>query len=540
MHETDPLIMNYRPKLLGVFFTGCLVITLILTAFYEKQATDKPSQQARPNIIFLLADDLRDNAFGAIGHPFVQTPHIDELLTNGVRFQNTYIAEPVCSPSRTSLFTGVHERVHGVGFSSSYELTDEQWALTYPAIMQENGYYTGFIGKFGVEYYTFRGQANQKFDYWYGHDGWTRFLPKNHDSNSSVPYHDAEHDIITEIMGEAMQDFVSSDSLKEPFCLSVSFNTPHGSQARSMHTDAEGALRMSSPANENPRLQGHPVYDTLYRNDPPQIPDATASNAYVHIPRTLLDQDKGRNTTYQYNYHRETNQEHHIRYHQMITGLDQAVGQLMEALEKQGIADNTVIIFASDHGLLMGEYGMGGKSLLYDLSAKIPLFVHDPRLPKALRGRTLPHLVSSLDITPTLLDLAGLPTPKHMWGESVMPLVQDKKEVPWRQELFLESLFTLRDNPFCEGIRAGDWKYLRFYDGKLNYTEADVDFSGRTPEFEQLFNLKNDPREENNLAKSAEYADLLDSLRQKVVVHSNKLNAERKAYSAQVNVERRN
>lgn len=515
--------MNHR------IFTLCLLFILPTALF----AQDKP-----PNIVFLLADDLRDNTFGAMGHPFVKTPNVDKLLEQGVRFSNTYIAEPVCSPSRVSLFTGVHERIHGIGFSSSYELTEEQWATTYPALMRENGYYTGFIGKFGVEYYSFRGKAAEKFDYWHAHDGWTKFLPKNHDSESTRPYHDAQHDIITEIMGEAMRDFVRSDSLKQPFCLSVSLNTPHGSQARSMQDDAEGNLQMSTPANTNPELQGHPIYDTLYRNDPPPIPAATATDPYQHIPKALMDQDKGRNKTYQYNYHRETNQEHHIRYHQLVTGLDKAVGELVAALEAEGLADNTVIVLASDHGLLMGEYGMGGKSLLYDLSAKIPLIVYDPRLPEERRGQTDAHLVSSLDITPTLLELANIPAPQQMWGQSLLPLVQGE-DVSWRKELFLESLFTLRDNPFCEGIRQGDWKYLRFYDGTLNYTEADVDFKGRTPEFEQLFNLKDDPDELQNLAGLPEHAALLETFRQKVADYSVSLNEEREAYKQRVMVKER-
>jgi len=515
-----------------------LILLLGMNACQPEKPALEEVETPPPNIIFLLADDLRDDTFGAMGHPFVQTPNVDRLIEQGVRFRNTYIAEPVCSPSRVSIFTGVHERVHGIGFSSSYELTEEQWAMTYPALFQEKGYYTGFIGKFGVEYYTFRGDAARKFDYWHGHDGWTKFLPKNYDDESTRPYHDADHDIITEIMGEAMQDFVRSDSLKRPFCLSVSFNTPHGSQARSMQDDPEGALRMSVPANENPELQGHPIYDALYRDNPPPIPTATATDPYRHIPRALMDQDKGRNKTYQYNYTRKTNQEHHIRYHQMVTGLDKAVGELMAALEAQGLAENTVIILASDHGLLMGEYGMGGKSLLYDLSAKIPLIVYDPRLPESKQGRTLDQLVSSLDITPTLLDLAEITPPEHMWGQSLLPLVQDEN-APWREELFLESLFTLRDNPFCEGIRQGNWKYVRFYDGTLHYTETDVDFKGRKPEFEQLFNLKDDPEEVQNLVGLPEHAALLDSLRQKVAVYSMELNKEREAYKQRVMVKER-
>jgi len=133
---------------------------------------------ARPNIIFLLTDDQRDNSVGIMGHEWVKTPHIDQLIKQGVRFSNAYIAEPTCSPSRTALFTGMHERVNGVGFSSSYQLNEAQWEQTYPAFLRKSGYYTGFIGKFGIEYYTFKGQASKKFDFWRAHDGWAKFFPK--------------------------------------------------------------------------------------------------------------------------------------------------------------------------------------------------------------------------------------------------------------------------------------------------------------------------------------------------------------------------
>jgi arylsulfatase A-like enzyme len=168
------------------------------------------SASDKPNIILLLTDDQRDNTLGAMGHPFVQTPHLDALMRDSVRFKNTYTATPVCSPSRVSFFTGMPERVHGVGFSSSYDLTEQQWEQTYPALLRKSGYFTGFVGKFGVEYYAFKGRAAEKFDFWWGHDGWTKFLPKEHDTPSTTPYHHAKADIITPIMGEAMTKFLDT------------------------------------------------------------------------------------------------------------------------------------------------------------------------------------------------------------------------------------------------------------------------------------------------------------------------------------------
>ena len=491
----------------------------------------------KPNIIFLLSDDQRYNTFSCMGHPWARTPNFDKLIESGVRFSNTYIATPVCSPSRVSLFTGMSERVHGVGFSSSYKLTDEQWEKSYPALLRNNGYHTGFIGKIGVEYYTFKENIAEKFNYWRGHNGWARFFPKT--AKNCTAYYNSNEDIITPVMGESMEYFLDSIPGDKPFCLSVSFSVPHGSQTTSMYPENKDAGIMMIPANENPKLKGNPFYDELYRNIEIEIPKETATNPYRFIPEHIMDQNQGRATeTYVYNYNTVSCEEHHIRYYQQITGLDYVVGELIASLEKRGLADNTIIIFGSDHGLLMGEYGMGGKGLLYDLVSKIPCFIYDPGLPEAKRGRTVENLVSSLDITKTILDYAEIDSPSEMEGSSLKPLVNNE-QTEWRDEIFLESLFTLRDNPFCEGIREGDWKYIRMFDGIVHFKETDTDFSGKKPDFEQLFNLAEDPDEKNNLIKEYESTELLTRLREKCQKYSEKQNEKRTKYMVENHCETR-
>ncbi len=518
------------------FVVGVALFAAATGATANEDTANDPS---RPNIIFLLADDQRDNTFGAMGHPFVKTPNVDRLLSRSVRFRNTYIAEPVCSPSRVSLLTGMHERVHGVGFTSSYQLTEAQWERSYPALLKKAGYHTGFVGKFGVEYYTFKGEAAEKFDFWWGHDGWTRFLPKDSRGPSCTPYHDAKEDIITPIMGEAMAEFLDRLPGEKPFCLSVSFNVPHGSQTTSMYPDYPDWRRMSRPANENPKLKGSPFYDTLYRDIEIQIPAQTATDPYRFIPKFIMDQDEGRRTkTYQYAYTRPTCLEHHVRYYQTISGLDDVIGGLLEDLKRRGLAENTVIIYGSDHGLLMGEYGMGGKALLYDLASKIPCFIFDPKMPSKQSGLEINKLASSLDITKTILDYAGVAALDFMEGDSLRPLVEGK-EVPWREELFLESLYTGRDTPFQEGIRFGKWKYIRMYDGKTGYDEAEVDFAGREPDFEMLFDLEADAGEMNNLVGSQAHVEILTTLRGKCAAGSRSVNRQRREFVKAVEVKRR-
>lgn len=503
------------------------VILLLVIAFAFTSCSEEKA--VRPNIIFLLSDDQRDNTFSAMGHPVIITPNMDVLINEGVRFSNTYIAEPCCSPSRVALFTGTHERVNGVGFTSSYNLSEGQWEESYPALLRESGYYTGFIGKFGLEYYSFKGKASEKFDFWRAHDGWAKFWPKGLEHCSD--YEDSEEDIITPIMGESIERFLESAPSDKPFCLSVSFSVPHGSQIMSMYPGKRQAEICMIPANEFEALKGHPFYDELYRDVEISIPAETATDPYLHIPRRVLDQQKGRATqTYIYDYDTVSCREHHIRYYQQIAGMDKVIGDMLESLEAKGIRDNTIIIFGSDHGLLMGEYGMGGKALLYDMASKIPCFIYDPRMPDDKKGITIDKLVSSLDITSTILDYAGLEAPEHMQGNSLLPLIEGI-EAGWRDELFLENFFTGRDNPFCEGIRKGEWKYIRMYRGGFwGYSEEDIDFRGRNPDFEQLFNLKDDPGELINLIAEYEGSEILAELRSKTANYADEMNREREDY----------
>jgi len=487
-------------------------------------------ENPKPNIIFLLSDDQRDNTFGSMGNPYVKSPNIDQLVQEGVRFSNAYIAEPTCCPSRVAILTGSHERVNGIGFTSSYKLTEDQWKKSYPSLLRENGYYTGFIGKFGVQHYTFRGNGSEKFDYWRAHDGWARFWPKT--AENCEEYFDSEEDIITPVMGESIERFLQTAPNNKPFCLSVSFSVPHGSQTASMYPESDEAVAMLIPANENPKLKQHPFYDTLYRGVNIKIPEETGKDPYVFIPKFILDQSQGRMEMLKYSYNPVSCKEHHIRYYQQISAMDDVIGGMLKSLKEKGLSENTVIIFASDHGLLMGEYGMGGKSLLYDLTLKIPCLIYDPRVSENNRGKTVDNLVSSLDLPTTILDYAGIRPPSSMQGQSLVPLLNGKNQ-KWRDELFFENLYSGRDNPFCEGIRKGDWKYIRMFDGIKNYMENDVNFKGREPDFEQLFNLKDDPEEKVNLIDNYEESDLLLNLREKCAFYSDELNNQRKIYMAE-------
>lgn len=495
----------------------------------------------RPNIIFLLADDQRADSLSSTGHPFSQTPNIDQLARNGVRFANAFTVQPICAPSRFAFLSGQYERTSGLGFNSPYEVSESQWEQTYPALLKAAGYYTGFIGKFGVQYYSLDGGAASKFDYWRAHDGWLPFWPKDLPENPATEiYKNAEHDITTEIMGEYIAEFLDTRPDNVPFNLSVSFSAPHNSVVSTMYPEGAdpdcesyACKVMGYAANENPKLAGHPVYDQLYRDWEIEIAQDTGRDPYRFIPEGIIDHE-ARKKWYDYNYDADLQPEHLVRYQQTITGIDRVVGDLVMHLERLGLAEDTIIIYSSDHGLLNGEYGTGGKALLYDLVTNIPLIVYDPRASRSGRENDVAELVLSIDVPATILTYAGIPLPGSMQGRDL------NSDEARREEVFLESLTVAEGNPFIEGLRTREWKYVRYmHKFGCPYTEEQLDFSNQEPEFEQLFDLNSDPAERVNLAGVEKHAAILEQFRERTRARSSELTSFGRQYKESLPVELR-
>ncbi|MDP5053195.1 MAG: sulfatase-like hydrolase/transferase [Congregibacter sp.] len=496
------------------------------------------AQETRPNIIFLLTDDQRADTLSIAGNNEITTPNIDWLAENGIRYNSAFTVAPICAPSRFAFLSGQYERISGLGFNSPYQVSEAQWVQTYPALLREAGYFTGFIGKFGVQYYSLKSSANAKFDYWRAHDGWLPFFPKDLPSNpATLAYKDAKAEITTEIMGEFVQDFLGKLPKDKPFNLSVSFSAPHNSVVSSMYTDGADpdcthyACRvMGYPANNNPKLRGHPFYDELYRNPPRSIAADTGLSSDPFIDKDIIDH-AARQKWYAYNYDPVLQREHQVRYYQAISSIDNVVGKLVQRLQTLGLADNTIIIFSSDHGLLNGEYGTGGKALLYDLVAKIPLIIFDPRAPRAQRSVVKDDLVLSIDIPASILAYANVRQPGAMQGRDLNTGVSPRTEV------FLESLTVAEGNPFIEALRTREWKYVRYL--KANgcpYTEAQLDFTHQRPIFEQLFHLTDDPLERRNLASEPVHADRLSDFRKRTQLQSIEMTQEGRSYKKQLPV----
>ena len=487
----------------------------------------------RPNLIFILTDDQRRDSLPIHGNTFVETPALDALAAESLVFERASVTSAICTPSRATYLLGQYERRHAVNFNSGTAVSAAAWAKSYPVLLRDSGYFTGYIGKNHVPvgkrgYKT--GLMEKSFDFWYAGHGQIKFYPKEQHEIFKGAAADTQVEILTEaadsFLGgsaiEGAESFLTKRPQDQPFCLSICLNVPHGASTSTME------MRPTDPA----------LYRTKYRDKSASIPlpETYVSKKLIQkpkLPKNLL-YTEFRQTIYDYADSPDSLRERILRQYQTITGIDLMVGQIRKRLTELGLAENTIIVFSSDHGLMLGEHGLGGKALNYEPCLAVPLIIHDPRPGK--KARLSDALAQSIDIAPTLLDFAGVEIPDTMQGQSLVPiLIRERKQL--RTVAFAENLWAnVFGNPRCESVRDHRYKYIRYFansrepwrekmanpktiykvtpemrDLYLKWRTASL--KGEKPVYEELFDLEEDPGEVVNLAADPAYTVTLSRLR---------------------------
>jgi arylsulfatase A-like enzyme len=441
---------------------------LILLAFGLKTefALATAFNNDRPNIIVIVTDDQRWDALGCSGNPVIQTPNLDRLAEAGIRFTNTFATSPICAASRASIFTGLFERTHQFNFGSPI-LAKSFVRGSYPYLLRQAGYKTGFVGKFGISVKA--EDLPIMFDF---------FKPLNR-----MPYFKnivGTRRHVTDISGDVAISFLRQYQGKQPFCLSISFNAPHAED--------------SDPQ----QYYWPPSSDHLYRDV--SIPDPiTDDPAFFHSQPEFLKNSLNR-VRWKWRFDEPRKYQAMVKgYYRMISGVDHVVGKVMQELQRLNLDKNTVIVFTSDNGYFLGERGFAGKWLMHEPSIRIPLIIKMPQSKYTPKERTQKQLVLNVDIAPTILALAEVPIPSNMQGRNLGPLLEGK-QVAWRSEILCEQLYAHPQIPLSDGIRTQNWKYIRY---------------PQHPGYEELYNLGHDPFEMHNLAEKKQYQRQLMNLRQK-------------------------
>lgn len=414
---------------------------------------------AKPNIVFLFADDQNTLSMGCYGNTDVQTPHLDQLAHEGIVFDNHYDTTAICMASRANVMTGMYEYKTGCNFGTG-NMQHAHWMKSYPMLLRQAGYRTAIAGKIGfvVELPDGkRGKAvlpKDDFDKWGAGPGQTNYATKK---NPSMAQYAEEFPHSTRSYGAFGRDFIAeSAKAGQPFCLSISFKAPH------------------KPATPDPK------FDHVYAGKIFKKPGNYGREFGKHFSEQSR---QGRQYSRWSEWKYDTDYDGQMAiYHQQVYGIDVAVGMVRDALKENGVEDNTFVIYTSDNGFLCGSHGYGSKVLPYEESSRVPLIMFDPRhsnTGKQLRCRAL---TGNIDFAPTILELAGLPIPNNVDGKSLLPLYDDPT-TDIRDSLALINVWgPIAVHSF--GVMTKDWKYI-YWPYAANGLEAT----------EELFNTHTDPLE---------------------------------------------
>jgi arylsulfatase A-like enzyme len=454
-----------RRDFLSLAAGGSLAAAMSLTGCDRNLAERQTTAKRQPNIIMLVTDDHRANAMGCAGNPIIQTPNMDDLAANGVRFTNAFVTTSICASSRASIFTGQWTRRHGI-IDFATHFSEEALAQTYPMLLSQAGYRIGFIGKYGVG--PKKDLPIDKYDYWRGFPGQGRYEHKDENGN---------YKHLTQIMGEQAIEFLQGCSQDRPFCLSVSFKAPH--------------VQDSDPR----QFIYDRAYSDLYKDVTIPTPETAHPRYFEALPEFLRNSEARRRWNIRFP-NNEKFQESVRSYYRLITGVDVVIGKIRDQLKQLSLDDNTVIMLIGDNGFYLGEYGLAGKWFPHELSIRVPLLVYDPRADSKQRGLTLDQMALNVDIAPTILELAHQNVPQQMQGQSLVPLLNGRKP-RWRIEFFYEHPFVHKTIAKSEALRTKRFKYARY-----------IDY-----DYEELYDLENDPAETINLAKDDKYKNTLTTLR---------------------------
>lgn len=414
------------------------------------------------NVVVLYADDWRHDTLGAAGNPVVKTPVLDELASEGMRFTENCVTTSICGISRANLYTGQWMSRHG---ATRFVMWDTPWEETYLGLLKKNGYYLGHVGKWH------NGQIPQdKFDFAVAYHGrhW-------YDTKEYGKIH------VTKRNEKDALKFLKNRPKDQPFYLTVSFFATHAE---------DGDKDQFLPQPESMKLYGDVKI--------PVPPNAT-QESWERLPDFFDEKNEGRNRWHWRFDDAAKYQRMMKNYYRMATEVDTTCGVVLSELEKQGVLDNTLVIFTSDNGYYHGEHGLADKWYPHQESIRVPLIIKDPRMAKDRHGTTNDDFTLSVDLAPTILAAVGIAAPKHMQGEDIAPLYLAKEKPRWRTEFYYEHP-TLRNKEFIpasEALVRKDWKYMYWPDHDV----------------EQLFDLQADPREENDLAGHPARAEKLAEMR---------------------------
>jgi arylsulfatase A-like enzyme len=460
----------------------------------------------RPNIVFFFSDDHAYQAISAYNDPrkLLETPNLDRLGREGIRFDRAVVPNSICGPSRATVLTGKYSHLNGFYNNTNSRFDGSQ--TTFPKLLQAAGYQTAIVGKWHLV------SDPTGFDYWHILPGQgVYYNPTMFDNGRRVQYEGYTTDIITDIS----LDWLKQRDKSKPFVLMCQHKAPHREWAPPLrHLGHDNDRKYPEPATlfddysgrgKAEQDQDMMIATTMTPQDlklkaPPQLTSEQLKqwNAYYE-PRN--DAFQRANPTgadlVRWKYNRYMHD-----YLGCVKAVDESVGRVLKALEEEGLADNTLVIYTADQGFYLGEHGWFDKRWIFEESLRTPLLARWPAVIKT--GQTSDALVSNVDFAETFLDVAGLPVPEEMQGRSLLPIFKGETPADWRKSFYYEYYEYPAPHHVRPhyGVVTDGFKLVRFYTPDVDYWE--------------LFDRKRDPNELKDVASDPAYAPVLEALKREV------------------------
>jgi len=479
----------------------------------------KEAEQTKPNILFIMSDDHAMNAISTYGNSVNHTPNLDRIADEGIRFNQSFCSNAICGPSRAVMLTGKYSHING-HINNSVSFDGEQ--QTFPKLMQQNNYQTAMIGKWHLR------SDPTGFDYW-------NILPGQGDYYNPDFIEMGEkknfEGYVTDLITEFTINWLDDRDTSKPFCLLMHHKAPHRSWMPNLnHINTFDSVDIPVPStffddyknrSTAAKEQKMSIWKDMYLGYDLKLTTEENSNEIIDdlgtwsFDRMSPEQRNTWNLAYKdknNRYHQNPPKGEDLarwkfkRYMQdylgTIESVDESVGEILDYLDKNGLAENTIVVYTSDQGFYLGEHGWFDKRFMYEESLKMPLLVRYPK--EITKGNVSEKMVMNLDFAPTFLDYAGIKIPEDLQGESLRPLFEETNVDNWRNEIYYHYYEYPKGGHDVKrhyGIRTDRYKLIHYY--------YDID------EWE-LFDLENDPQEMKNIYMQAEYQELVSELKEKL------------------------
>ena len=480
----------------SIFLTALLVTLLSCGVQRSREASQESGYtvdpESRPNIVVIVVDDLRFDELGVAGHPFLETPNVDRLASEGAMFTAAFHSVPLCSPNRASILTGQYPSRHGIIDNVARNRMSHRLE-TFPQALQADGYETAYFGKWHMGNDP---TPRPGFDQWVAIPGQGRTM--NPELYEDGRIHEVEG-YITDVLTDRAISFIERER-DEPFFLYIGH--------KAIHPDAvqldDGSVDLSVPRGYVPAPRHRGLYEEEEFNWRPNVvssPDELVGKPALQRALGVKYSDEIMEEFGEQELDPGSSMETIRRRAEMMLAVDEGLGRIVETLEARGILDDTFILFTSDNGFFYGEHSLSvERRLPYEESIRTPLIVRYPALARA--GSQIEGLVASVDIAPTILEVAGAPIGNHIQGRSWLPLLQGNT-AGRRESVFIE--FYTYENPFPWLVDM-DYKAIRTDRYKLIHWI-------QHPDEGELYDLVEDPYEMRNLIAEPRMAGVVSDLR---------------------------